>query len=892
MVTRRGKRASPYPQNPGLTCLAVLVAATSAVSADVSTVTLGGSSPQPFPTNTGSTTYVVLIDDGNPVNSSVMLYGHEPILGQTQRYHTIDALKIDAGDELRLTSYANLTLLQDLDLNGTLRFDRSTLTLPHGQGLAGAGEVRPGELGGSAIRNAGGTFTIGNNVRVEGSGLIIGSPDGAVVNLGSVIARTAPAWSTQTITLSGTSLTNTGSIVADGGTVVFDVPFTRISDLGNISHANGGRFRIGDTLDNAGRTFTIDDATGDWELGGTIRGGTVTSAAGRALHVVQGGAAFDAVTLDGEVRVAQYADLKFDNMPQINGRGALHLDGDAAKVYSTAPSLVIGPDFTVVGHTSRAVQYDYGIGGASRPTLNKGRLVADKVLQVNGSSFTNEGHIEINPDGVLAINTPLKLSDLGGTIDNRGAIRILGTLDNTGRTFTVPNELGKWELGGTIRGGTIETPGGGELVVRGESGLVTLDDVRVNGTLRVSGFAGTVRIPAGQTLSGTGSVIGELGARMVGERGLTIGPAMTVRGRFELGEPNAPLLNRGTLVSEASGAIRLVGTNITNLGTIEVRNGSYVSFAGRYKWSDLGTILNNNGGFVRLGDPFVPTTLDLTGQVLEISAETGKYQLMATIQGGTIRTEPGHELDLYSDSVLDGVHLDGATLRVHGKATIADPLTGAGEIVLAQGADPGMLTFSAPKGHIPSGVTVRDAQLDSQGDIGDRATPLLNQGTIRADFESSYVRLLGTTVTNGGTLRTARRATVAAVAEKLVFEEGGTLAAVIATPYWHDPQPPLVASGDLDLATTGDRLELTLDPAAALHTPYELARYFGTLTGVFDHVTPGFTVDYSTPGVIFVTAVPEPTAGSVFVLGAASLLHRVRRRRKRTIRPVSSGSRV
>jgi len=50
--------------------------------------------------------------------------------------------------------------------------------------------------------------------------------------------------------------------------------------------------------------------------------------------------------------------------------------------------------------------------------------------------------------------------------------------------------------------------------------------------------------------------------------------------------------------------------------------------------------------------------------------------------------------------------------------------------------------------------------------------------------------------------------------------------------------------------------------------PYEIASYTGTLTGSFAEVTPGYTVSYSQPGEILVTAdppltspLPEPSGG-------------------------------
>jgi hypothetical protein len=73
-------------------------------------------------------------------------------------------------------------------------------------------------------------------------------------------------------------------------------------------------------------------------------------------------------------------------------------------------------------------------------------------------------------------------------------------------------------------------------------------------------------------------------------------------------------------------------------------------------------------------------------------------------------------------------------------------------------------------------------------------------------------------------------------------------------------------------------LNLSLVPGADFSTPYEIISYTGTLTGTFAEVTPGFVVDYSQPGEILVTAVPEPGAFA-FLAGSAGLALGRRRRR-------------
>ena len=66
------------------------------------------------------------------------------------------------------------------------------------------------------------------------------------------------------------------------------------------------------------------------------------------------------------------------------------------------------------------------------------------------------------------------------------------------------------------------------------------------------------------------------------------------------------------------------------------------------------------------------------------------------------------------------------------------------------------------------------------------------------------------------------------------------------------------------------------DPAAG---SYLIATYAGALTGIFDHVTPGYTVSYATPHQIIVTSVPEPVGVGLIGLSGSLLFWRRRRRR-------------
>ena len=86
----------------------------------------------------------------------------------------------------------------------------------------------------------------------------------------------------------------------------------------------------------------------------------------------------------------------------------------------------------------------------------------------------------------------------------------------------------------------------------------------------------------------------------------------------------------------------------------------------------------------------------------------------------------------------------------------------------------------------------------------------------------------------------------------------------------------LQVNGTLDLSHV-ESLNLDVPPGTPEGT-YSIVTYTGTLTGTFDQVTPGYAVDYSTPGQVRVT-VPEPAGGGVVMLAGVGLLSRRYRRR-------------
>ena len=83
----------------------------------------------------------------------------------------------------------------------------------------------------------------------------------------------------------------------------------------------------------------------------------------------------------------------------------------------------------------------------------------------------------------------------------------------------------------------------------------------------------------------------------------------------------------------------------------------------------------------------------------------------------------------------------------------------------------------------------------------------------------------------------------------------------------------LAITGNLDLSSATDQLDLSGGSAGGFYT---IVTYSGTLTGIFNNVTTGYTIDYGTAHEIRVTGVPEPatTTGGLALLSITLLARR------------------
>jgi hypothetical protein len=816
------------------------------------------------PNNDAHTSYDVLIDGGKAGSSSVQI---GPAFS-TDIFYTVDSLSIDTADSLSCTAEnyaaAQLKVNNSFTVNGSLDLNSAFLLMGTDSSINGTGTIQFGRTGSfdSSVESLGGTLSIGAGVtlRTNSAQSYVAARIGNKTHPLVFGAKLVVDGSGKNVTLAGSSITGTGSIqIGAGATVSIDTTFHDFSELGAIT--NNGRINVAGTLDNTGRTLTIGGALGRVNFPGLIKGGTLTSSNGQ--HVVVDSLRMDGVTLNCPVDAV---GVVIPYTQTLTGNSVITLHDASLPIFEGKGSLTLDPRITVRG---------YGLIRTAGALTNRGSLVAtdaQQVLEVQApGGFVNQGTVTIQPGASFRLGGTYRLADLG-TINNNGGNLILGgTLDNSGQTFTNGAGYTFNTFTGTIAGGTLSSVPGKELVVP-STYTAALKGVALEGMIRVEGTLVIQNPLSGHgTIQGGGAVLPD---QLTGSGdGLIIGPDIKIVGAATVGYPGQPMVNYGS-ITMGSGKIR---GKISNLGTIAVTPGGTVSFGDSFSRADLGTLVNQGGTFQIVG------TLDNTGETFTVGDAAGPWTISnGTIRGGTLATTSGAQLVVVNSTTatFDGVIVNGTVAMPSYcglKLAAGQALSGQGQIILGYGDTTNVSAVSGVT-TIGQGMTVRGGAMNMPGQapsIGASGAALVNEGTIALDPQKSIL-LKGSSITNRGTLALTDAADMVA-SGSVIFDGGGKLIVPLGDDATHGV---LAITGALDLSSRDDEVSFSFSGTSKLVSQVFLT-YTGALTGTFDHVAPGYTVDYSTPGQLRVAAVPEP--GTALLAAGACAGAGGRRRRRRRV---------
>jgi len=465
-----------------------------------------------------------------------------------------------------------LRVVNGLELNGTITmpsdaWEYGRINFEGDQTLSGTGEIVFAGTGG-VQRYAGdvspyqGTLTIGSGItiRTGNRSSDIGNPGGSIINQGLISAETHGAF----IAISGDSITNDGTIRATNSELAMDLTGTWInngqilidnSDLrltGTYTmdsvpnmQMNNARVYLQGTLDNTGRTLTIDQTDNHWVFQGRVVGGTLATAAGSQIDYLDD-AEFEGVTLATDLTMTGDRDAVFSGGLTLDdstviirdqdttlfcegplaGTGQVVLEGDSSTYVSTSYSdMTIESGITVrtgngsggmvmwnghgltnfgtvlAGTPGESIRINCANGGLTR---NAGSMIARNGGTLEVLDLVNEGTIDIDPgsvarlylsgantgtinlhDGSLELGGEFTLDDLSGLHRNGGDITFSGTLLNEGRALSLDAFQGPVAWQGTIVGGQVD-PGEDQKVLEVSEEPFKLDHVTLNADLNAS----------------------------------------------------------------------------------------------------------------------------------------------------------------------------------------------------------------------------------------------------------------------------------------------------------------------------------------------------------------------------------------------------------------------
>jgi len=414
--------------------------------------------------------------------------------------------------------------------------------------------------------------------------------------------------------------------------------------------------------------------------------------------------------------------------------------------------------------------------------------------------------------------------------------------------------------GGTVSLNSFSIGAPGQLAMTASGKMLLTAAGNVDGSVSLASSC-TFQVGANQTISGSGtfSCLASGSTVRASMGTLTLSPGLTIHGRGAVGTINGPLINRATITADAPDAVlTVVGSGITNTGTLAATNSGILALAGSYTTAGLGDV-SITGGKVR-----ITGTLDNTGHTLTI-ANTSSWELGGTIVGGTLTTLPGAELitiptvTKVPTGTLDNVILNG-TAHVDyqfGSTVLSFPhgIHGSGKVIMS-----GLGAYLDVAGGDSNAPSIIDPGITVSGEGYFGATRLNNHGRIRAaagktlQVSNSFAPLL-----SDGVLELVSAAKLQT--GDLSLGNGGALEVELNT----DSPGLLQVLGNLDLS--GEDY-LTIRSLIARQSPTLIATYQGTLTGVFDHVTQGYSVTYG-GGFVFLNGVPEPSGLMVGSLAGA-----------------------
>ncbi len=609
--------------------------------------------------------------------------GNVLLNGGTISGGTLTSLSGSEIDEQNNTALAGVTVSggtnlyvldgNNLVLNSTTLTNNGTITVNKGGANIGTGIAIGGavELAGtgSIVLNANGTALVDANFHDGGSSNLTQDAGHTIEGTGQINVN---------------SFTNNGIVNANssGNTLLLATNGSAYTNNNLMEATSGGILEESNTTINQGTSGLIKAAGGTVLLnGGTISGGTLTSAIGSEIDEQGSTNLIDTTTSSGSnLFVVAGQNLSLNNGSSndlITNNGTITVNKGGS---STGTGIAIGGAVELAGTGSivlnangtALVDANFHDGGSSNLTQDAGHTI-EGTGQINVNIFTNNGIVNANSSG----NTLLLATNNGSTYTNNNLMEATsgGILEESNTTINQgPNGLieangGNVLLnGGTISGGTLTSLSGSEIdeqnntalagvTVSGGTNLYVLDGNNLflnsttltnNGTITVNkggSSTGTgIAIGGAVELAGTGSIVLNANSASVGDANfhdggnsnLTQDLGHTISGTGEI-NVNA-FTNNGIVNANSSGNTLLLVSNSSTY-----TNNNLMEATGKGILEEINTTINQG-----------------TNGLIEASGGTVLLN-GGTISGGTLTSASGSEIDEQNNTAVAGVTVSGGT---------------------------------------------------------------------------------------------------------------------------------------------------------------------------------------------------------------------------------------
>ena len=688
------------------------------------------------------------------------------------------AVTITSGTNFDIPNSFVTVIAGTITNNGTINVQAGNngtdLEITSSATLAGTGNVTMSNSTNNAILG-GGTLT--NQETIQGAGQI-GAGNLTLINSSSGVID-ANQSTTLFINPNG-GTTNTGLMEATaGGTLEFETDAVTNTN-GTISAGTGSQVVL----------FT-----------GSITGGTLTSTGTGAFNVT------DNFTLN-TLTLSTGSTLNILNSEQLNlgagtitNNGTINLNGgNNGTILAIAGATTLAGTGNVTMSNSTNNEITGGGTLTNQETIQgAGQIGASSLTLVNTSTGVIDANqsttLLINPNGGTT-NTGLMEATAGGTLEFE-----TDAVTNTGGTISAGTGSQVVLFTGSITGGTLTSTGTGAFNVTDNFTLNTLtlstggtlnllNNTQLNlgagtftnnGTINVNGGNnGTILAIAGATtLAGTGKVAMSNSTNNQITGGGTLTNEETIQGSGQLGANSLTLVNTSTGLIDANQSTTLfinASGGTTNTGKMEATTGGTLEFEtdavvntggtieaiGTGSTVNLftggitgGTLTSNTGGAFNETDNFELTSVTISsGSTLNILNNTQLQFGTGTITNdGTINVNGGN---------------NGTDIYINGNVTLA----GTGKVIMSA-SNNNQITGNG-------GTFTNDSTIEGQGNIGEAAIALVNEGTIEASVSGGtlFIDPNGSGLTNNlGT----KSGILDVLAHSTMIVEGGGLTNYNAT---------------------------------------------------------------------------------------------------------------